>query len=210
MLFDHKDFLVQKFDDSIFKQYDWGTAIQTTLSRIFIIYSYSRSGFFVDLKNNHFFKIKSSNPDVMNSTIFHDQNDKYIYAIGGHSCKNEQPVASCAKLDINTFRWIKMPNLKIPRIAAQVLKIGDFLYAIQGFSQKTALDNIEVLDLKNENQGWQNLDQQIKFPMKKTSNTHRIQGIFQIPGKNQKCFVLTSNITNYDPKLPFSELTISL
>ena len=89
MLFDHKDFKTSKFDPAIFQSYNQGTAVQTTLNRVFILFKYSKSGFFIDLANNNFFKIQALNPDVQNYSIDYKLGEKYIYTVGGQSCKSE-------------------------------------------------------------------------------------------------------------------------
>eukprot|EP01022_Parablepharisma_sp_SALTPOND_P034709 TRINITY_DN92694_c0_g1_i1.p1 TRINITY_DN92694_c0_g1~~TRINITY_DN92694_c0_g1_i1.p1 ORF type:complete len:635 (-),score=92.02 TRINITY_DN92694_c0_g1_i1:178-2082(-) len=86
---------------------------------------------------------------------------EYIYAIGGeygYSANNYQSTDYCEKYDIKKNVWTKIPRLNEHKEYVCACEMDDCIYAIGGYLKYSGrdenTDKIEVLNAKQETDGW--------------------------------------------------------
>ena len=70
------------FDSQIFEKYKSGSIVQTLQNRVFVFYTQTKGGFYVDLKDNSFYNFKNAG-DISNYAVSHTLGSKYVFTIGG-------------------------------------------------------------------------------------------------------------------------------
>lgn len=92
-------------------------------------------------------------------TLDYVDNFDCIICVGGENS------SSCEIMDINSKKWKKLPNLNYPRANASIFynNITEQIYVLFGMNgniwkNNKNCDKIEVMDLKNIDKGWINID----------------------------------------------------
>ena len=88
---------------------------------------------------------------AFHSSIYFDNN---LYIIGGMSEKNNY-LNDCYCFNITKKKWIKMPDINITRLNPSLcIYNNNYLYVIRGSNKIESIDNIEFINIKNFNEGW--------------------------------------------------------